>query len=117
MRWIREKSYRYSAPGVLDMRVGGSPYFSIDAGASSIETFSTGAAHGNGWQASHFGPGVRNLMRPFVRNGEFYDATANDLAALDVIGWDPASPVPEPRSAALLLAGLGVVVFAASRRR
>ena len=47
--------FRYSAPGKLDLRVGGSPYFSINRGASAIESFSTGSAHGNGSQASHFG--------------------------------------------------------------
>ncbi|MFX7977167.1 NF038122 family metalloprotease, partial [Acinetobacter baumannii] len=28
--------FRYSAPGVLNVAVGGSPYFSVDGGATSI---------------------------------------------------------------------------------
>ena len=107
--------FRYSAPGVLDLRVGGSPYFSVDGGATAIETFSTGVIHGDLQQASHFGTGSVNLMRPYVGKGEFYDATAHDLAAFDVIGWDVAA-VPEPETYALLLAGLGVVGFATRRR-
>lgn len=107
--------FRYSAPGVLDMRVGGSPYFSVDGGTSSIETFSTGENYGNGWQASHFGTGNINLMRPYVGDGQSYDATARDLAAFDAIGWD-VSAVPEPETYGLMLAGLGVIGWVARRR-
>ena len=107
--------FRYSGLGIPDVRVGGSPYFSIDGGRTAMDAFSTGTAHGNGYQASHFGTGSVNLLRPFVRKGEFYDATAHDLAAFDVIGWDVAA-VPEPETYALLLAGLGVVGFATRRR-
>lgn len=111
--------FRYSAAGQLDFRVGGSPYFSVDGGATSIESFSTGVTHGNGWQASHFGTGVITLMRPFVGDGESYDATASDLAAFDVMGWNVSSvvAVPEPASYALLLSGIAVVGFVARRRR
>ncbi|SHM95031.1 PEP-CTERM protein-sorting domain-containing protein [Duganella sacchari] len=101
--------YRYSAPGVADVRVGGTPYFSVDGGITSIAAFSTGTEHGDGWQASHFGPNQVNLMRPFVGNGQSYDASSRDLAAMDAIGWDLAAPVPEPQTWAMLLAGLGLV--------
>ncbi len=109
--------FRYSANGKLDETVGGSPYFSVNGGATSIQSFSTGVAHGNGQQASHFGTSVLNLMRPFVGNGQNYDASASDLAAFDAIGWDLAVAVPEPASYALLLSGLGALSFIARRRR
>ena len=109
--------FRYSSKGVLDMTVGTKSYFSVDGGATSIENFSTGAYNGDGWQASHFGPDAVNLMRPFIGNGDSYDATARDLAAFDAIGWDVQTPVPEPETYALMLAGLGAIGFVSRRRK
>ncbi len=101
--------FRYSAAGKLDLTLGGSPYFSVDGGVTSIETFSTTVAHGNGWQASHFGTSVITLMRPFVGTGQSYDAGASDLLAFDAIGWDLASPVPEPQTWLMLAGGLAAL--------
>ena len=101
--------FRYSAPNTLNVSVGGSPYFTVDGGTTAIQSFSTGAIHGNSWQASHFGPNALTLMRPFVSNGQSYDASTADLMALDAIGWDLAVAVPEPHSWALLLGGLGAI--------
>lgn len=109
--------FRYSANGVLDFRFAGSPYFSIDGGANSIEVFSTGEFSGDGWQASHFGPGTTNLMRAFVNYGEFYDATGNDLTALDAIGWDLVTAVPEPSTYMLMLLGVAGLAGWARRRQ
>lgn len=101
--------FRYSANGVLDLRTGGNPYFSIDGGASAVTSFSTGEATGNGDQASHFGTGLVTLMRPFVAPGESYNAFGEDLTAMDAIGWNLVLAVPEPGSWALMLAGAGLV--------
>jgi hypothetical protein len=109
--------YRYSGNGTRDERVGGSPYFSVDGGASSLMSFSTGASHGNGWQASHFGPSTATLMQPTVSFGAAYDASLTDLAAMDAIGWDLTAAVPEPATWALWLAGLGVIGRVARRRQ
>lgn len=109
--------FRYSGVGALDVRAGGSPYFSVDGGSTALESFSTGSLQGIGYQASHFGLGGVNLMRPVVSQGTFYDASASDLAAFDAIGWDLAvAAVPEPETCAMLLAGLGAVGLATRRR-
>jgi hypothetical protein len=101
--------FRYSAPGQMDVTLGGQPYFSIDGGATAIQPFSTGVQHGNGWQASHFGTNALTLMKPFVENGLSYDATTADLTALDAIGWDLTTAVPEPQAWLMALGGLAVL--------
>ena len=107
---------RYSASGVLDLRVGGSAYFSVDGGQTATASFSTGQYNGDGYQASHFGRLSMALMRPELPSGAGGDATVADLAAMDAIGWNLAAAVPEPANWALLLSGL-VAAGAALRRR
>ena len=66
-------------------------YFSIDGGATSITTFSTGRWHGDGRQASHWKDSLGiGLMDPTAGSGEFNDITDFDVMAFDVIGWDVA---------------------------
>jgi hypothetical protein len=55
-------------------------------------------------------------MRPTISAGVSYDAMPADLLAMDAIGWDVATAVPEPASMAMLLAGLGVIGLRAQRR-
>lgn len=109
--------FRYSAAGKRDLTVGGSPYFSVDGGLTSIQPFSTGSEHGNGEQASHFGTSALTLMRPFVITGQSYDATTSDLMAFDAMGWDLAAAVPEPSQYALLLGGLAAIGLVRRRKR
>lgn len=110
--------FRYSAPGVRDLRVGVPAGLSIDGGQSFVEGFSTGRYNGDGWQASHFVAGHLNLMNPYAFNGVLTNPSRADLLAFDVIGWDVASvaPIPEPGTWALMLGGLGLVAAAARRR-
>lgn len=109
--------FRYSALGVRDLRVGMPAGFSIDGGNSMIESFSTGAYNGDGWQASHFIAGAPNLMNPFGFLGQVTDPSQADMLAFDVIGWDTVNPIPEPETYAMMALGLVAVVAAARRRR
>lgn len=109
--------FRYSAPDVLDQRVGVPSYFSIDAGLSAVAGLCSGSFAGDGWQPSHFAFLSPLLMRPSFDLGEAVDPGVPDLLAFDVMGWDVSSPVPEPAHWALLLPGLLVVAAARRRRR
>lgn len=108
--------FRYSndpgnlAPGgaALDWSVGGNPFFSVDKGASMFslggETglFSTGAARGDGRQASHWKDNTYaggalcsnptktpiGILDPTSGRCEQLAVTAMDLAAFDVMGWN-----------------------------
>ena len=130
--------FRYSAPGTLDFRTGGTKYFSIDGGQTALfgNTMSTGAYNGDGRQASHFkdtaGCQIGNgIMDPTFCYGQMGEITGLDLAAFDAMGWNLSTnaltyettstadilrnAVPEPSSLALLLAG--ALGLAASRRK
>lgn len=139
--------FRYSAdprslvPGVgrvLDLSVGAAAYLSIDGGATQLfgdSRFSTGARHGDGWQASHwketYGCGDQiGAMDPTTCRATGVTVTAQDLAAMDAIGWNLnfdilknsdyqvtsadifnglRSAVPEPQTWAMMLLGFGVL--------
>jgi hypothetical protein len=87
--------FRYSAPGVLDFRTGGTKYFSIDGGLTALQgnTFATGQFNGDGRQASHWkdtaGCKVGNgIMDPTFCFGQKGVVTSRDLAAFDAMGWN-----------------------------
>jgi hypothetical protein len=105
--------FRYSAdslalggPETLDLATGGTPYFSIDGGTTSLATFATGKYHGDGRQASHWKDNLGiGILDPTFGTGELGVISARDIQALDVIGWNLAS-VPEPNTLFLLGSGL-----------
>jgi hypothetical protein len=108
--------FRYSAPGVLNLGVGATSYFSIDGGVTNLGGFSTGsiANGGDGRQASHWKDNLGlGIMDPTANPaGQVNTPTDLDLLAFDVIGWDL---VPEPSAA--LLAFVGAFAGLARRRR
>jgi hypothetical protein len=111
--------FRYSADsvaqgaGVIDWTADNrSKYFSIDGGATSIAAFATGVNFGDGRQASHWKDNLGlGIMDPTAARGELLAISANDIQALDVIGWNLA--VPEPGT--FLLMGLTLAVFYVTR--
>jgi hypothetical protein len=133
--------FRYSAPGTLDFRTGGTKYFSINGGASALfgNKFATGAYNGDGNQASHWKDtpacAVGNgIMDPTFCFGQTGVVTGLDLAAFDAMGWNLsvnaltyantstadiyALAVPEPSAwAMMLVGGLGLAGVARRARR
>jgi hypothetical protein len=112
--------YRYSldsaALGVIDWTASTvDKYFSLDGGATSIASFSTGVNFGDGRQASHWKDSLGiGIMDPTAARGEALAVSANDLLAFDVIGWNVAA-VPEPSTYAMM--ALGLLGIASLRRR
>ena len=110
---------------VLDWRYGPAPgpsslpFFSLDAEEVDplFKTpFSTGIAHGNGEQASHWTDMFSvGLMNPDLDAGLMLDLSPTDIDAFDVIGWDSVSAVPEPGSGIML--ATGILLLFSSRRR
>jgi MYXO-CTERM domain-containing protein len=99
--------FRYSAAGTQSFTTGEAAYFSVDGGVTNLGDFSVG---GSGqYQASHWLQGTGALLDPAVSVGTAINIAPRDLVALDAAGWDVA--VAEPTSAAVMLAGLGVLAF------
>ena len=109
--------FRYSADGVLDLAAGGTPYFSLDGGATNLGLFSTGDANGDGYQSSHWKDNLGlGIMDPTARPaGQINEVTTLDLIAMDVIGWNVNYSVPEPTTP--VLTGLALLGLVMHRRR
>jgi hypothetical protein len=93
--------------------------YSLDSGATTLiaDAWSTGVTHGDGRQASHWRDGLGiGIMDPTAAPaGSLNVVSANDLQALDVIGWNTVAVVPEPSSC--MLAWLAIVGLACDRYR
>jgi len=112
--------FRYSAlstaSGVIDFSADTrSKYFSIDGGVTAGPAFSTGRNFGDGQQSSHWKDNLAiGIMDPTASQGEFLNITPYDVQALDVVGWNLATAVPEPGTYALF--GLGLLGITLRRR-
>jgi hypothetical protein len=95
---------------------GRNKYFSLDGGLTLGPLFSDGQYFGDARQASHWKDSLGiGIMDPTVAPGELLAISQNDVRALDVIGWDIATP--EPGAGGLLAAGLTVLAIRLRRRR
>lgn len=107
--------FRYStlskASNVIDITADTrSKYFSIDGGTTVGAGFATGSNFGDGQQASHWKDNLSvGIMDPTAAPGELLVISNNDRLAMDVIGWNLITAVPEPSTYALFAAGLVAV--------
>ncbi|MCE9589668.1 MAG: DUF3573 domain-containing protein [Planctomycetes bacterium] len=110
--------YRYSAASVTNTSLDWTAdtrtkFFSINGGATSLTTFSTGLFYGDGRQDSHWKDNLGiGIMDPTSAPGELLSISALDIRAFDVIGYD----IPEPASLALLAIG-GLLIAPRRARR
>ncbi len=96
--------FRYK-DGALSFTWGGSPYFSVDGGASQVFGWSEFSSGADGFQTSHWKEGARihdgvsctvlleaqiGIMDPTGGLCQMGIVTGQDLALFDVIGWDLA---------------------------
>ena len=100
---------------VLDVAYGGTPFTSLDGGATSLALMSRGAFNGSpAFQASHFLSNA-NLLGPAFGPGSLRLIGDNDVIAIDAIGFNLAIPVPEPSLAGGWL--VATAIFVRRRRR
>jgi hypothetical protein len=97
--------FRYTAANTRGLTNGGGVYFSMDNGATDLKNFNNQSAFGG--DASDWASGSNDAYNAFSNSGVVNDITAVDQTAMSALGY---SAVPEPASAALLLAGAGLLL-------
>lgn len=127
--------YRYTTAGVSSFTYGAHAYLSVDGGQANLGDFNyTGGGDRSDWLTSSSSADVQDA---YVPTGKALALTADDLEALDALGWGASnvtvsSPlskasglfptggavaaVPEPATWALMVAGLGLIGASLRRR-
>jgi hypothetical protein len=100
--------FRYTGAGTRGLTNGSGIQFSINAGTTLLKLFNTGSSGGD---AGDWASGTNDSFNAFSSTGIVEPMTAVDLRAMDVIGYNLVSAVPEPSTgfligAALLAVGL-----------
>jgi hypothetical protein len=110
-----------AAQNALDWTVGSGTdpkLFSLDGCDTSLASFATGQANGDGRQASHWKDDLGiGLMDPTSSAGELKILTQMDITAFDVIGWNLNNTVATPAPASALVFVFGLAGLAIARRR
>ncbi len=81
----------FSAAGVHDFSATTAGYFSVDGGTTNLGAFNTVSNGDPGDWASSV---TRDPFDAFSTSGALETISANDLTALDAIGWDPVGSSP-----------------------
>ena len=96
--------FRYTAAGSANrsMTKGNNIYFSIDNGSTNLKGYNF--PNGGTSDAQDWASGANDSFNAFSNSGVQNPLTLVDLRAMDVIGYDRTSVVPEPSTGMLLLA-------------
>jgi hypothetical protein len=105
--------FRYTSPGNRGLTNGSGIYFSIDNGVTNLKNFNF--PNGNGSDPQDWASGTNDSFNAIYTAGVEEGLSAQDLTALDVIGYDRILEVPEPTTGALV--GLGIIVVVCARWR
>jgi hypothetical protein len=100
--------FRYTAPGAANrsMTNGNGIYFSIDDGTTNLKNYNF--PNGNGSDAQDWASGADDSFNAFSSPGVQNPLTQVGLRAMDVIGYDRTSAVPEPSTGMLLFVAAGL---------
>ena len=82
----------FSAPGVHSFAGNQAGYFSLDNGATNLDSFNTSSGGDPGDWASSAGS---DAFRAFSSSGVVNAITPTDLRLMDAIGWDVDAPLPD----------------------
>jgi Ca2+-binding RTX toxin-like protein len=103
--------FHYSSPGIRDFSGSTPGYFSIDGGATSLETFNTLSSG----DAGDWAGATIDAFNAFATPGVALPVSPVDLTALDVIGWN-AAPAPDLTVSNLVVTPAGDLDFVINNR-
>ena len=81
----------YSAPGTRGLSASSAGYLSVDGGTTNLGAFNTNSGGDSGDWASSV---TDNSFDAFATPGVLEPVSANDLTAMDALGWDPGGTTP-----------------------
>jgi hypothetical protein len=105
--------FRYTGNGVFNLNPTNGSYFSIDSGATNLNTFN-GTSGGDLSDWAGLTPDAFNHS---LSTNQVEGFSPADITLMDAIGYDPTAAVPEPSTWAMMMLGFLGIGFLAYRRR